>query len=464
MLALLSADSYRSDICRAEQLRSLRAGKCVIPLLVRADAPRCRLLFTTRDARIAAALGAHEHPVELLTHEQSMALLAKWSQQALETLPPEAAEVVRECGHLPLAVAMIGAMVRGKPHYWLVDLSLARRDEAGRLTLHDLQLDYARRQVGEAGLPALHGRLLEAYAAWRLNGWPTGPDDGYFFQHLAWHLAQAGRLEELRGLLLDFDWLEARLNATDANALLTDYDWLPGDPELRLLQGAVRLSAHILAHDRSQLAGQLLGRLLAVQSPEIQATLGKARGWRGAPWLQPLAAGLTPPGGALLRTLAGHTAPVWGVAVSADFKRAVSASTDRTLKVWDVASGAEVHTLRGHTASVRGVAVSADGKWAISASEDCTLKVWDLASGAEVHTLRGHTDRVMGVAVSADGKRAISASTDRTLKVWDLASGAEIASFSADAPLCCCAATPDGSIIVAGDAAGGVHFFRLEGA
>ena len=79
------------------------------------------------------------------------------------------------------------------------------------------------------------------------------------------------------------------------------------------------------------------------------------------------------------------------VAVTADGQRAVSASDDNTLKVWDLASGAELHTLSGHTDAVNAVAVTADGQRAVSASCDNTLKVWDLASGAELHTLSGHT-------------------------------------------------------------------------
>ena len=72
---------------------------------------------------------------------------------------------------------------------------------------------------------------------------------------------------------------------------------------------------------------------------------------------------------ALLRTLTGHS--MWhvdAVAVTPDGQRAVSASGDNTLKVWDLASGRELRTLTGHTDSVRAVAVTPDGQRAVSAS------------------------------------------------------------------------------------------------
>ena len=154
---------------------------------------------------------------------------------------------------------------------------------------------------------------------------------------------------ELRRLLLDFDWLQAKLEALGPTGLITDYDFVPDDTDLRLVQGAIRLAAHILSQDKSQLGSQLLGRLLEVNSPQIQKLLEKARHRKSAPWLRPVRASLTPPGGPLLRTLRGHTGAVHAVAVTPDGQRAVSGSWDHTLKVWDLERGEELRTLRGHS-------------------------------------------------------------------------------------------------------------------
>jgi len=112
-----------------------------------------------------------------------------------------------------------------------------------------------------------------------------------------------------------------------------------------------------------------------------------------------------------------------------------------------------VRTLQGHSAEVFGVALGADGRLAVSASADKTLKVWNVATGRELRTLAGHNP----VALSAEGRLAVSASSDWTLKVWDVDTSQVVSTLPTSVPLCRCAITPDGKTIVAGDGAGMVH-------
>ena len=81
----------------------------------RAESPHSRLLFTTRDASIAAGIGAQLVTAGFLTPEQSREMLARWSGLSADALPPDADDLIRECGGLALALAAIGAMLRGKP-------------------------------------------------------------------------------------------------------------------------------------------------------------------------------------------------------------------------------------------------------------------------------------------------------------------------------------------------------------
>jgi WD40 repeat protein len=107
------------------------------------------------------------------------------------------------------------------------------------------------------------------------------------------------------------------------------------------------------------------------------------------------------------------------------------------------------------------VAVTPDGRRAVSASLDKTLKVWELESGRELRALEGYSNLVSGMPVTPDGRRAVSASVDNTLKVWDLERGAVIAGFTGDAGILCCACVGRDTIL-AGDMGGRLHLLRLE--
>ncbi|MGB8298271.1 MAG: WD40 repeat domain-containing protein, partial [Polyangia bacterium] len=153
------------------------------------------------------------------------------------------------------------------------------------------------------------------------------------------------------------------------------------------------------------------------------------------------------------------------VALHADGRRAVTGSADKTLRVWDLDTGACLRTLKGHTWSVNSVALHADGRRAVTGSDDDTVRVWDLDTGACLRTLQGHTGWVKSVVLHADGRRAVTGSADKTLRVWDLDTGACLGTwFGADTfrgvdlgkPL-----THGRACIASGCDDGSVHFFEL---
>ena len=125
--------------------------------------------------------------------------------------------------------------------------------------------------------------------------------------------------------------------------------------------------------------------------------------------------------GACESVLAGQIGYVYGVC-ALDDGRVVSASHDKTLRVWSVATGACERELRGNLNAARCVC-SLAGR-IVSASEDTTLRVWDAASGVCERVLHGHTGNVYSVCALPSGHGAVSASQDHTLRVWNIATGA----------------------------------------
>lgn len=172
-------------------------------------------------------------------------------------------------------------------------------------------------------------------------------------------------------------------------------------------------------------------------------------------------------------TLRGHGGPITGAAFTADGRRVLTTSEDKTVRFWDSRSGAELKRFEGHSNGVKAVAVSPDGRFIATGSRDWTVRLLDTASGAELRRFQGHADTVYAVAFSPDGKHVVSGSWDQTARVWNVETGAEekvLKGHSGRVYAACF--SPDGKRIATGaadqtcrvwDAATGVQLKKLEG-
>lgn len=134
----------------------------------------------------------------------------------------------------------------------------------------------------------------------------------------------------------------------------------------------------------------------------------------------------------VLRTFSGHKDSIVCMALSADETRALSASNDRTVRMWDVSSGKELFCATPHANTYRvcAIALNMDGSLAAMGGDDGMVKVYDTKSGACVSELKGHTDGVSAVSFAPDGKRLLTGSWDQSVKLWDVTNQSALHTFN----------------------------------
>ena len=119
----------------------------------------------------------------------------------------------------------------------------------------------------------------------------------------------------------------------------------------------------------------------------------------------------------------GHEGPVYAVSFSPDGRKIVSGSLDRTLRIWDSATGEMLLTIKAHEGAVRAVSFSPDKSTILSGGSDGMIRLWDARSGAERLTFGEPSGWVHAVGFSPDGSSVISAADDRKIRLWDARSG-----------------------------------------
>jgi platelet-activating factor acetylhydrolase IB subunit alpha len=163
--------------------------------------------------------------------------------------------------------------------------------------------------------------------------------------------------------------------------------------------------------------------------------------------------------GELERTIKGHTKAVLDV----DFggprggTLLASCSSDLTIKLWDPADEYKnIRTLPGHDHSVSAVrfipsgaaGAPASGNLLVSASRDKTLRIWDVSTGYCVKTLRGHAEWVRDVCPSLDGRYLLSAGVDQSARLWDISVATpetKVTLFGHEHVIECCVIAPPSS-------------------
>jgi DNA-binding beta-propeller fold protein YncE len=166
--------------------------------------------------------------------------------------------------------------------------------------------------------------------------------------------------------------------------------------------------------------------------------------------------------GKSIRTFSGDSSTIWSVAFDSNGTRLATGTGFWRVMLWDLKTGQVIRSL-DHTASVWSVALSPDGQLMASGSGDKTTKIADATTGRLIQNLPDHTDFVYSVAFTPDGKSLISASKDKKITVVDVATGGLLKTLEGHGDAVrSVAVSPDGKTIVSGSYDESIKIWNLE--
>lgn len=122
----------------------------------------------------------------------------------------------------------------------------------------------------------------------------------------------------------------------------------------------------------------------------------------------------------LMRVISGHLGWVRSLAVEPNNQWFASGAGDRTIKIWDLATGSLRLTLTGHISTVRGLAVSSRHPYLFSCAEDKMVKCWDLETNKVIRHYHGHLSGVYTLALHPTLDILVTGGRDGVARVWDM--------------------------------------------
>ncbi|EIW84827.1 dynein regulator [Coniophora puteana RWD-64-598 SS2] len=192
--------------------------------------------------------------------------------------------------------------------------------------------------------------------------------------------------------------LQEELTLAPSRRAASQSDWIPRAP-----------AAHVLTGHRSPITRVAFHPTYSVLASASEDATVKIWDWET---------------GEFERTLKGHTRAVLDVDFDSKGLLLVSCSSDLFIKIWDTQNEwKNTKTFAGHDHSISSVRFVPGDQFIVSASRDRTIRMFDVASTHLVRTITGHLDWVRCVIPSEDGKLLASSSNDQTARIWDASNG-----------------------------------------
>lgn len=447
----------------------------------------CRLVVTTRDARITTGLGAVEHRVDTLLPEQSLQLLAQWSGCAVEVLPRLAHAIAQECGNLPLALAMVGARLRRDPDSWNTMLHRLREADLDRIQQQFLHYPYPDLlRAIQVSVEALESEnLRERYLDFAIfpedtpipesvlqTLWAPMGLDKHDVKDIVTRFADLSLLRRdglgrvgLHDLQFDFVRKQVGKDAAGLHSrLLKEYQkkcadgWSTGPNDGYFFQnlprhltkaGRIDELRHLLfsyAWIESKLDATGTGSLL--KDYELVREDNELELIRSALCLASYS-----PRNHLKSQLYGRLANIDSCNIRTMLREMVELPSEPWLRLKTSTltrpGGPLITILQGHDSKVTSIAVTPDGSRAVSGSRDGTVKVWNLRSAQQLACFREHSGEVWAVAVIPNSRQVISGAKD--LCIWNIENGNLIRRLSRNkSTVTSILITPDGKSAISG--------------
>ena len=166
-----------------------------------------------------------------------------------------------------------------------------------------------------------------------------------------------------------------------------------------------------------------------------------------------------------IRVFSGHRDSVTSAAISPDGRFALSGSTDKTVRLWNMSDGHLIRTIDGFTdvSFMTGIIVSFSptGKYFLTGSDEKTVQLWETGSGREVKTFAGNESGISSAKYSPDGHHIVSASGD-VVWIFDVMGGADVRTLSGHiSPVYTAVLSPDAALCVSGSSDDNLKFWDI---
>ncbi|KAM4053505.1 uncharacterized protein ACNLHF_006156 isoform 2-T2 [Anomaloglossus baeobatrachus] len=259
---------------------------------------------------------------------------------------------------------------------------------------------------------------------------------------ISYHMLQSNQVQRLvTECIFNYEYLLNKAWATSVVEIQEDIKAAinPERPmlDLNLLLETLQLSVKVLKKDPCQLASQLTGRLHQIDASDIPVAPGDPRKYPLLPSLMsqcqqssiatfiPSFTCLLPPGGILYDTLAGHTDSITAVAEAHTDLRAMTASRDGTLKVWDLVVGKPVFTLQGIGKDIDSITVCRQNR-IVAVTQEHSFQIWDLSCRKMIYATDDCLDAPI-LTSAMDGQLLLAFfDGSHLVKIFDLAESCKL--------------------------------------